>query len=268
MNDLKRQIEILALIQNGANLSKADWAYKYSVSEITINRDLKELRNKGVSVFSKNGRVILNEKIDKNVQIELITVYYSLSLYSETIVKKLTVILKQNGEKHFSIITLIAKAIHEKLKIDISYKRFYDNEIGNYLLKPISIDTSELNWILTAYKDGEEIPKSFYLNRIESIKLTNLKFKIPSTNKKEKLSEIVLRFNPKVKNEIKDKIWFEDYEFTVNSDNYITLKTNQPITNKLSAWCITWWDMIEIISPKELKNHTLDMIEDFMKINK
>lgn len=268
MNDLKRQIEIAAFVQNGNKYSKADFADKYKVSEITINRDLQELRRKGVSIYSKNGRVVLTEKINNNIQIELFSVYFSLSLYSETIAKKFTVIQKHNKESLFPIILLISKAINEKIKIEINYKRFYDDEIGSYLLKPISIDNSELNWILTAYKEGEEISKSFYVNRIESIKLTDSKFKIPLPNKKEKFHEIILRFNPKVKTEIKDKIWFEEYELIFGSDEYVTLRTFQPITNKLSAWCVSWWDMIEIIAPMELKEHTIEMISYFEKTNK
>ena len=137
-----------------------------------------------------------------------------------------------------------------------------------YNLKPYKLIESNNNWILHAIKEGETTLKTFYLSRIKNISLTQKKFKKEFIeNKSGDVKEIVLKFVPQVEQELYYKIWFEDFEIEKQSDGYIILKTNQPITNRLAAWCISWWDAIEILRPKELKNYINEMIDDFRSKN-
>ena len=59
VDDILRRSELLARVMNGEELSKADAAYIFKVSEVTINRDIKALRDSGISIFSKKNRLIL-----------------------------------------------------------------------------------------------------------------------------------------------------------------------------------------------------------------
>jgi len=267
MNDHLRQIELLALIRNGARLSKADWADKYAVSEITINRDLRALRSLGLQIYSKSGQVILKKEISEDLSLDLIATYISHSDRKKTISKKLHSSLSKK-EEVFSYLILLSKAIREKLKVEAKYKRFYDNREGDYSLKPIFLEVEGLNWTLNALKEGEQILKTFYIQRIESLNLTSNKYRLSqSFSRSQKLYDIVLKFHPDLRDHVHDKIWFNIIEYDVDYEGYIILKTQHPITNRLAAWCITWGDAIEIISPKELKDHTNEMIENFKKTN-
>jgi len=73
---------------------------------------------------------------------------------------------------------------------------------------------------------------------------------------------------PQVEQELYYKIWFEDFEIEKQSDGHIILRTNQPITNRLAAWCISWWDAMEILKPKALRNYITEMIMSYMIKNK
>jgi len=75
----------------------------------------------------------------------------------------------------------------------------------------------------------------------------------------------VLRFSPEVENEIYYKIWFDEFEIIKDSEGYIILKTEQPITNRLAAWCVSWWDKIRITSPIELEAQINQMIKAYKK---
>jgi predicted DNA-binding transcriptional regulator YafY len=68
-----------------------------------------------------------------------------------------------------------------------------------------------------------------------------------------------------VKEQIYDKIWFTEFDMEEDSDGYVILNTKQQISNKLSSWCISWWDMIEVLEPKELKHEIKEMIKAFQK---
>ena len=64
---LKRQSEILGLIlSDKKSISVADLAFKYGCEELTIKRDLKELRSTGIDIHSsgKSGVKILNSFSD------------------------------------------------------------------------------------------------------------------------------------------------------------------------------------------------------------
>lgn len=86
--------------------------------------------------------------------------------------------------------------------------------------------------------------------------------------KSNDIKEIILKFVPQVEQELYYKIWFEDFEIEKQSDGHIILRTSQPITNRLAAWCISWWDAMEIIQPKELKKYIKEMIDNYYKLNK
>ena len=47
----------------------------------------------------------------------------------------------------------------------------------------------------------------------------------------------------------------------------VILTTQQPLTNTLAGWCLSWWDKIEIIEPIELKDKILKMVNAFLQRN-
>ena len=69
VEDILRRSELLARVMNGEVLSKGDAADIFKVSEITINRDLKALRDDGISLFSKKGRLVLEKTPQKSLLI-------------------------------------------------------------------------------------------------------------------------------------------------------------------------------------------------------
>ena len=98
--------------------------------------------------------------------------------------------------------------------------------------------------------------------------LTDKQYKtanIPETNGNK--YKMIFKFNPEVKEEVNAKIWFEIFEINTDENDYLILTTQQPITNKLAAWCISWWDKLEIIEPVELKERIKNMMNSFKEVN-
>lgn len=266
--DFIRQSEILSLCLNGAKFSKADYAEMFNVTELTINRDLRSLRSNGIQINSRKGKVFLFEKPPRELLIKYASDYLPIKLNSEIYSRQLKTYGK-SVSNFYPLLVLIAKAVNERHYISIRYKRFYDNMILNYRLKPIRLINSDYNWILQGIKEGESITKSFYISRIENLVLHEEKFEsITEPVKKNKQYEIILRFNPKVEDEVIDKIWFDEFTLKKDSKGFIILTTNQEINNRLAAWCLSWWDMIKIVKPAKLKKYIHDMFESYQIINK
>ena len=265
VDDIKRRAELLAMILNGEQLSKADAADIMGVSEITVNRYIRTLRENGVNIYSKKKKLMVEELPLQPTLIALAADYLPLKLNSDVFHKQVKAYSRVDNKNFFPKLILIAMAVDEGLIINVSYKRFYDNMICEYALRPIRMINNELNWILQASKIGEDVIKTFYLSRIISISLTENKFKKLSLPKENKdAMEIELKFDLKVKEEILDKIWFESFSIE-ETDGNILLKTKQPITNKLASWCISWWDAIQIVKPQALKDYITEMI-DYYKL--
>jgi predicted DNA-binding transcriptional regulator YafY len=264
-----RQIEILSQILNGKVCSKADLAEEYNVTEITINRYLRVLRKLGVQIFSKKNRVVLTSEPNSEVLSRLAAEYISLKLNSEMHYKKLKVLSQHLKQNTLPWLTLLSKAVAEHKVITIKYQRLYDNQIEAYDLCPIQLINNDFNWLLQARKVDDNIVRTFYINRIIEIHQKEKSFQpIHLDEKEENVHQIVLRFHPDVEQQVLCKIWFDDFEAEKDKDGFIVIKTNQPITNKLASWCISWWDMIEILSPKELIEHTISMISEFKEKNR
>ncbi|MDP4176421.1 MAG: WYL domain-containing protein, partial [Bacteroidota bacterium] len=235
-----RQIEILALCINGDNLSKADLAGIYNVSEITINRDLQSLRNKGIQIFSRKKAVRLIAEPPGDILIKLTSDYLPLKLNFEIFNDQVKVFAKNTTSvKYFPTLTLLSKAVHEGIVIRINYTRMYDDESKDYQIKPLRLNTRGFNWIIDGFDLEELKEKSFYVNSINKVVLTGEHFDIlPDHDQSQEKKKIILRFNPEVENQIYNKIFFDDYKLHKSNDGFIMLTTNQIITHRLAAWCI------------------------------
>ena len=266
ISDIKRQTELLARVMNGDIVDKIDFAEENEVALITIERDLKYFRSQGIMIYSRKGKIVIEEEINKTILNKLAADYLPLKLNSDVFLKQVKALSKTRQKNYFQFLVLIAKTVEEGKYIRIKYTRLSDNKDDEYLLKPVRLFTEENNWILNAVKEGEEKVKRFFISRIKSVKLISKKIKLMPVEKKEQTYEIVLKFNKDVEEEIYDKIWFDEFEIE-KTEEHIILKTNQPITNKLASWCISWWDMIEIVGPKELTEFIDEMIESFKKRN-
>jgi predicted DNA-binding transcriptional regulator YafY len=264
INDFIRQAEILAHCLNGLPASKAEYASMYGIEEITIDRDLRVLRELGVQIYSKKGKVVISEVPGKEILQKISSDYLPIELNSDVFIKQVKLLSKTNKQNYFQILVLLAKAVKEGLIVEFRYKRLSDNEISDYKVIPIRLFTNELNWILHSFKVGEDTLKKFYLSRIIELKITDKKYtqSVIPEGKKE-IYSLILRFNPKVSGEVYSKLWFEEFEIGKDKAGYIILKTKQPITNKLAGWCISWWNMIEILEPVELREYIGEMIHSF-----
>jgi len=265
LEDLFRRNELLAFVLNGNLESKADYAQRFNVAEVTINRDLLWLRKKGIQIYSKNNKVVLLGNPSKSTILELCSNYLPLKLQSELVNKSLKGLSIIAQTTAFAHLVLISKAIKERLMLKMKYKRFYDNEIDDYEIKPLSLFQRGNNWSMQAIKKDEGVIKTFYVSRIQKLWLSDKRFSqikdAISENKKEK---IVLKFSSEVADQLIDKVWFEDFELKTLDNGDVLLITEREITNNLAAWCISWWDKIEIIKPRKLRDYIREMVTKFM----
>ncbi len=264
--ELGRRIEILAKTLNEEQNSKADLAEYFGVTEITINRDINWLRKKGVQIFSKKGKLIIDTVPGKTILNNLVIEYLPIKLTSSVFKKQVMALSKSRQKKYFEVLVLMAKSVAEKLKVKIVYKRLSDNCVNEYEILPMELQVNGLNWLIRGYDMEDEKTKSFYLSRIMEIKIIG---ESGIKNVRENIEEsynVILEFPTNLEGEVVDKIWFENYTIGKYED-CLRLQTEQPLTNALAAWCISWWENIKIIEPKKLIIFIHEMYHEFKMKN-
>ena len=267
-HDIERRGEIIADILQGKKKSKAEFAVEHGVAEITINRDLQWFRNNGIPLFSKNGKVVFVGDYSKDKLNHILSEYLSVKLNSKFYMDKIKTFSKTHPNIYFQNLVKITKAVSENKYLRIRYKRITDDAEIDYIVKPIQLRLSGYNWIMHGIKEGENLIKMFYLSRIKSIEILKKSFEsAKSKDENGDKTRIKLKFSNSVKNQLVDKIWFDEFKLTENEDGDIILSTEHEINNSLAGWCVSWWDSIEILEPIELKNYISEMINYFGKKN-
>jgi predicted DNA-binding transcriptional regulator YafY len=265
--DLFRRNEILALVLNGVVESIADYADRYKVAEITISRDLRWLRKIGIQIYSKKNKVVVIEKPDTKTLLSLSSNYLPIKLKAELFHNSLKTFFNSKQSNGYQYLVLISKAVIDRIIVRMQYKRFYDNEVGSYEIKPLGLIEKNKNWILSGIKSDETDIKMFYFSRIKKLEITNKHYSDTELKAVQGKKKIVLRFSSDVVEQVTDKIWFDDFKLEKESNGDFLLKTSHEINNSFAAWCISWWDKIEIIEPQNLKHFINEMIESFNSKN-
>lgn len=265
LSDLHRRVELLARVLNGENRSKTDFCALFSVEEITINRDLRYLRELGINISSRKNAVTLFSPVRPEILLELCSVYLPLKLNSSLIEKQIIPLAKRFPDIYFQRLVLLSEAIADCKTVFVKYGPGKKGLSEEYILEPRRLMAVDKNWVLLANKQIETKLQTFYISRISSISVTGNTFSQKElVEEYGKVFRMVFKFKRTVESEILDKIWFDEFDLDTSNEDYILLTTHQPITNHLSAWCISWWDQMEIIEPKELLTNINSMIVDYI----
>lgn len=258
---------MLARLLNGEVITKQQAADEYGVEEITVSRMLQSYRANGFEVFGRKSGIKVFNPPQKETLLSLAAEYIAVTLNRDTLLESLEKYSKID-EDFFIKVVLVTGAVKDQRILSVRYKRLSDNVESDYVLKPYRLTDTNGNWILHAVKENESVIKTFYLSRMLSINPSGKHFRrnveVINADKKEKIR---LRFVPEVEQELYYKIWFDDFSISKNEDGSIELTTEQIINNRLAAWCISWWDAMEIIEPAGLKEYTSDMINSYLSKN-
>lgn len=158
----KRQIEILGLCLNNTDkLTTGDLSFIFDLSIPTIERDLKDLRSRGIQINSYSGQGVL---VDKNINPDLLKnelLRYIAICYSNNFDELIDMGYHDVSKKHLlETFVLLQKSIESKTKV-----RIKDNNYNiNINIEPRTLIRKNKDWILIIQTD-----KSFKEIRLENL---------------------------------------------------------------------------------------------------
>lgn len=254
-------------------LRMQDDSLEMGFSKRTMQRDLKEIRdlyglNIDYSRSSKGYFIRQNETDNMNFQrmMEAFDMFNSLNLAQD-----LTpfVYLEKRRPQGTENLYGLLHAIKNKLQIQFSYQKFWEEEISKRTVEPFALKEFKNRWYIMAKDRKDGNIKSFSLDRLTDLEITNQKFKYPvnfnieesyrycfgiiSPNN-EKPQEIILSFEPFQGKYIKTLPLHHTQEILIDNGEELQVKLKLCITHDFIMELLSFGSNMEVIKPKLLVN--------------
>jgi predicted DNA-binding transcriptional regulator YafY len=271
MNDLKnklrRQIEIvgICLSQNYPHpLKTFDLADYFNVEELTIKRDLQDLRSSGIDIHStKKQGVGLNNVLGENKLRELIHQYSALC-YSDKFVEKSTLLfVNRLGAKALANMVTLQFCIDNYHAARIDYEKESDEVEFGREIYPVLIFQSEGYWRVLAENYGKL--KQFHMNKIIEVRETQKTFEPIHKEKIEDIFkyswrswlgtekyDVKLRFSPYWAEWLKPKQLMDTEKITELPDGSLIFEAIVNSLDEIASWVVSRGEGIIVLEPKEL----------------
>jgi len=174
------------------------------------------------------------------------------------------------------------EAVKNRCKIKIYYQKYYEENTEIKELKPLALKEFQRRWYLIAYKtveNGEEVLRTYGLDRIEHLETLRLKFKNIDFNLNEyfknfygiisdintPFEEVILSFNNFQGKYIKSLPLHHSQEILKDTENELVIKMKLHLTFDFKQKLLSYGDKVKVISPESLKNDIKQELRNVLK---
>jgi len=266
--DLEEYLE-----KQSERLQMEDENFIMGTSGKTISRDIKDIRTLfGVDIeYSKKEKgyfIHQNEMGSMNFQrmMEAFDMFNSLNIAQD-----LTPFIYMEKRKPQGTDNLygLLHAIKNKLQIKFVYQKFWEDEISHRTAEPYALKEFKNRWYLMA-KDGKDAPvKSFGLDRLSELEITNQPFVFPATESieenyrycfgilspnDEELQDIVLSFDPVQGKYIKSLPLHHTQQIIIDNEDELQVKLKLYVTHDFVMELLSFSDNMKVLKPASLAN--------------
>ncbi len=239
-------------------------------SQRTFQRDVKDIKELfGFSIeFSRKekGYFITNESESLNFQrmVEAFEMFNSLNIAQDLKpYLHLETRLPQGTENLYGLL----HAIKNKLQIRFDYQKFWEDDKKKRNVEPYALKEFKNRWYLMAKNQSEEIVKSFALDRLTNLEITNVKFETTKdydieeayrycfgivSHNGENPQEIVLSFDPFQGKYIKSLPLHPTQEVVNDDEEELLISLKLCITHDFIMELLSHGDNVMVIKPSSL----------------
>ncbi|WP_281226977.1 helix-turn-helix transcriptional regulator [Flavobacterium aquiphilum] len=169
----------------------------------------------------------------------------------------------------------IIHAIQNCYILKFTHKKHWEEDCTQREVKPIAVKESQQRWYLVAWDKKDERIKTFGLDRISNLKITDTKFKPIQYNVEKEyqhafgvetyapIQKIVLEFSWQQGNYIKSFPLHESQRILGENGETVLLAINIHTTNDIVMELLKYGSNVKVIEPislqKEIKNRILEM---------
>lgn len=254
-----------------------DDAYDYVISQKTFRRDI-DLILSLLSVeieFShslKKYKIVQDSNDEINLRImEAYDTFNALKLATDISQYVYFEPRKAMGTEHLSPILY---AIKNRKLIRCSYQKFWDSEANNRLLVPLALKENKQRWYLVAIDNKDQRLKTFGLDRISDLKISDQGYTYPKINlnalfndcfgiindEAYEPTEIVLSFSSHQAKYIKSLPLHHSQEIIYEGKQHTHFKLFVKPTYDFTMEILSFGQEVQILEPKEVRDEIRDIL--------
>lgn len=270
---IKRQIELIGLACDAQRSpSIGELAYLYGCEELTIKRDMGELRTHlGISIHSygENG-VRIDVPLNNQKLRELIVQYLGICAANSNVDKATALLVRKHKEKALNMVIVLQRSIEARTKVVIDYQKKADNLELDRLIAPQVIFQSEGLWRLLADHDG--IIKQYHLNKVKRIRATDESF-VPLSATKisamfrhsfrswigDEQHRVRLHLDQTWAERIKPQLLVETQVITTEHDGSVVLEVLVNSLEEIASWVVSRGRGVTVLEPIELRDRVIEL---------
>jgi predicted DNA-binding transcriptional regulator YafY len=275
----KRQIEILGLCLSEEvqkPIRTFDLAQIFNVEELTIKRDLLDLRSYGIDIHShKKTGVSIDCSIPNEKITSLILHYLSLNQNHYNLDRSTNLLLGKLGYAALSNLVLLQRCIDNTETAKINYNKIGDKIDKGKLIEPLYIIQTEGVWRVIIRSDGKI--KQLLFDKILSVKSTGRRF----TRGEYNISDLV-KYSWKSwfgTDKYCIKLWMSafwaeivtprmlagDQVISKNEDGSVIFQCTVNSLNEIAGWIVSRGEGIKVIEPEALKHKVMELAEGVLR---
>lgn len=276
---IKRQIEILGLcfdVYKKRIYTPLDLADEFNVDEITIKRDLKDLRFMGIDVHSsKQKGVYVSTPPDKEKIRQLLLYYVGLCYSANIFDKSTTLLIAKQDSGAISNFVLLQICIDKTQLAKITYHN-HEYELEERTVKPLLIFHSEGSWRLLTQEGGKV--KQFHLDKIAKVVTTETKFERMSNEQFEELFKhswgswigdekvkVKIKLDNVWGNRIKDRMLVDGQIITEQEDGTFLFEATVNTINEIASWVVSRGKGCIVLEPEELRTRVIQIAKEALE---
>jgi proteasome accessory factor B len=254
-------------------LQMQDDTLNIGFSKRTLQRDIREIRNIfGVDIeYSKTSKgYFINQSEMENMNfqrmIEAFDMFNSLNLAQDlTPFIHLEKRRPQGTENLYGLL----HAIKNKFQVKFSYQKFWEDEISQRTVEPYALKEFKNRWYILAKDSKDGNIKSFALDRLANLEITNRNFEFPKiynieesyrycfgiiSPNDEEPQEIILSFDPFQGKYIKSLPLHHTQEILIDNEDELQIKLKLCLTHDLIMELLSFGDNMKVLKPDTLIN--------------
>jgi predicted DNA-binding transcriptional regulator YafY len=242
-----------------------DLSVLYGCEELTIKRDLQELRSYGFDLHSEKKRgVRLGKPLDAKQIKELLVQYIGLSNSDYTIDRATTLMVKKLREKSLGNIVSLQRCIDQNLVAIIDYQKEADELERDREIQPLLIFQSDGYWRVLAVNEGKI--KQYHLIKIVAVRPSKRKFKPVPQDKIDELFRfsfkswigaerhaVKIRLSPLWADRVRPQLMIETQSLKEEPDGTVVFEATVNSLVEVASWVATKGAGVKVLEPPDLR---------------
>lgn len=289
ISKLKRNPASFAEISETLALESEIQGYDYNISKRTFSRDIKEISSlygAYIQYDQSKKKYYLEMDCNSDMNVRMLEAFDTFNVLNLTDRLSNHIHFEKRKPQGTDNLYGLLHAIKLQFRIKFVYQKYLEPGIHERQVEPYALKEFKNRWYVLARDIGDKRVKTFALDRLTKLDITNRKFELPNSYNiddhykysfgiispnSDKPEEIILSFDPIQGKYTKSLPWHQSQEVLIDNEEELRVKLTLYVTHDFFMELLSHGDTVRVIQPASLieklkANYTnvLEMYENVM----